>query len=117
MHKLLPILIISLLHLTACRSECKREHTGYTKPPAELSATAKFVQSLEPVVDHRYSKPLCFLAREYGSYGAVAVLVSCATFKNDKRANPHRIYATKKPQRLLPNEAHPDAGITDAEQE
>jgi hypothetical protein len=115
---------------------CEPRETKVVTHTMELSDAAKVVRQLEPVIDNRWARPVCFLAAHYGSTGQVVVVVDCEVIKGQRlteskgkaKAGINRVVdhqTLNSPQRL-PAETQPvrrtedivgDAGVSNARQE
>lgn len=73
----------------------------------ELSDAAKVVQRLEPVIDNRWAKPLCFLAADFGSSGKVVLHVPCDTIRHIHASRGEKKAVVIDHQTLNPPQTQP----------
>ena len=101
-----PLLLVAM----ACESGQQK----VVREPMELSAAAKLVQGLEPVIDQRWQQPICLLAREAPP---IVVRVPCKTLwgwkTTEKKTNRVVTHQTLYPPEPLPAERYPVPKVED----
>lgn len=107
-----PRYLVFVLTLGGCG--CEPKERTVVREPMELSAAAKLVQGLEPVIDQRWQQPICLLARDAPP---TVVQVPCKTlwgWKTTKnRTNRVVTHQTLYPPEPLPAEREPTPRVED----